>query len=241
MAVFLPYNGTFVQEKGNIDIWLIETSQYNEDTFSSINLDNSENKRYQQFYFDRHRVLFKKVKQAQRYILSHYLNCKSDAIVFDSSQHGKPYVINPQSNLCFNLSHSKTTALLALGINQSIGIDIEYHSDRRILDLADRFFSPKEVKAIQSLENETEKVELFFHIWALKEAFIKAIGLGLKYPLDSFTVPISKDAHRFLLKDNQGKAWYLSAFKKEQAAMGLCTDFSRPKLNFYDFNKTFLK
>ena len=74
--------------------------------------------------------------------------------------------------------------------NSEIGIDVENIREYRPR-VAQKVFSSKE---IDILENSKNKNEVFFRIWTLKESFVKAIGIGISYPMKTC---------EFLLKDNE--------------------------------------
>ncbi len=56
-------------------------------------------------------------------------------------------------------------------------------------DIACRYFSPVESAAYLSVA-DSEKPDTFFNCWTRKEAFIKAVGEGLSFPLDEFEVSL---------------------------------------------------
>jgi 4'-phosphopantetheinyl transferase len=73
---------------------------------------------------------------------------------------------------------------------------------RPLTDMADlvrRFFAPAEVAAWEAVSPERQ-AEAFFCGWTRKEAFIKAIGDGLSYPLDRFVVSLHPDQPAQLLE-----------------------------------------
>ncbi|AFY54564.1 phosphopantetheine--protein transferase [Rivularia sp. PCC 7116] len=83
-------------------------------------------------------------------------------------------------NLNFNVSHSENFALYAIGLNNSIGVDLEcINSKTDVVSLAQRFFSPREFAVIESAPQEQQQ-QLFFRYWTCKEAYLKATGTGLK-------------------------------------------------------------
>jgi 4'-phosphopantetheinyl transferase len=115
---------------------------------------------------------------------------------------GKPFL--PNSSLRFNLSHASGTALLALGWEHDLGVDIEDASRRLdFANIAARFFAPQERQALEDLP-EAEQPAAFFRCWTAKEAYIKALGGGLSIPLDSFTVSLDGEGSPALRSTNTG-------------------------------------
>ncbi len=105
-----------------------------------------------------------------------------------TGEHGKPYF--KCGMMHFNLSHSHGYAMCAVSDNE-IGCDIEKVTDLN-LPLAKRFFAPDEYNALIGLNTEAERTDMFFRLWTLKESFIKAVGLGMSLPLDSFCITAAK-------------------------------------------------
>ena len=71
-----------------------------------------------------------------------------------------------------------------------MGIDIE--QERTLADMmsiAGRFFSTAEARELATLSGE-QRAHAFHRCWARKEAYIKALGLGLSLPLESFRVSL---------------------------------------------------
>jgi 4'-phosphopantetheinyl transferase len=164
------------------------------------------------------RYLQEKYIQAQyhlRYLLGLYLDITPDEVEFILGEHGKPYLKNNSGGsdfkLQFNISHSKDYSVLAFTKDREIGVDIEKIDEKSYLELADRFFSKKEKKLLHAHDSDIEAVKLgFYRLWTRKEAYLKAIGLGLHYPLDAFSVNIA-DEPKFL-DDNVAAKWSLGSF-----------------------------
>ena len=90
----------------------------------------------------------------------------------------------------FNLSH--TEGLLAFAVSRDrVGVDVEWVTrPGRTVELADRYFAKSEVDALRALPEAAQR-DRFFDLWTLKEAYIKARGMGLAIPLRDFAYDLS--------------------------------------------------
>ena len=96
-------------------------------------------------------------------------------------------------------SRSRSEGMVAAAVSGAcrIGVDIEavgaHGADS---GLARQFFSLPEIEALEAMD-PSEREDRFFRIWTLKEAYIKARGLGFLLPLDSFALLPGPDGIRF--------------------------------------------
>ena len=137
-----------------------------------------------------------------RVILGRYLNVSPEEVEFEYHPNGKPALSSRllHAALCFNLSHSDELLLLAVTYHRAVGIDLEtIHSDLEVENLAEQFFSPAERVELQALPSD-RRLASFFCGWTRKEAYLKARGEGLTYPLDQFTVSMDCDQPAQLLE-----------------------------------------
>jgi 4'-phosphopantetheinyl transferase len=151
-------------------------------------LADDERERAARFRFERDRSRYIAGRGMLRELLGRYLGCTPGALEFSYSEFGKPEL--PDSELRFNLAHSGDLALFAFGLHDALGVDVE--AERPLRDapgIARRFFSERERAALASLP-EDQQTAAFFRCWTRKEAFIKAVGEGLSYPLDGFDVTL---------------------------------------------------
>lgn len=140
---------------------------------------------------------------------------------FDYGQHGKPVLSRrfTASALSFNASHSGERLLIGLGQGVDIGVDIECH--RSLVDrdgLVRRYFSRAENEAYFRLPAEARE-QAFFGCWTRKEAFVKALGRGLSFPLKDFDVGFSEGVEGLLfLQGNpaESETWHLEGFEPEK-------------------------
>lgn len=101
--------------------------------------------------------------------------------------------VENQADLRFNLSHTRQAALIGVSIGRELGIDIEWHRPMKDLDaMARAVMSDLELKQWQSLRPE-DQTRGFYNLWTRKEAYLKAIGLGLFRSLQEVTVPVSSE------------------------------------------------
>jgi len=143
-------------------------------------LSQEEQGRADRFCFPKHRKRFIVSHGALRAILSRYMSVEPQAVAYRNNDYGKPFLVD--SLIEFNLSHSHLLALIAVAERRRIGVDVEWMRENiEYESIARRFFSPQEAANVKSIPS-------FFHCWTRKEAYIKAQGMGLSIPLDSFDV-----------------------------------------------------
>ncbi|MEO8211506.1 MAG: 4'-phosphopantetheinyl transferase superfamily protein [bacterium] len=152
-----------------------------------------------------------------RNILSDYLSIKPSLITFSYYEKGKPYINN--SFIKFNLAHSHNYAVFAFTPGKEVGIDIEYYRELQdALQIAKRYFSKSEIEEFENTSHENIKIA-FFNCWTRKEAFIKAVGEGLSYPLADFSVTLNPEDPKILwikTKPNEIKKWSLHDIKVKE-------------------------
>ena len=155
-------------------------------------LAGDERSKADRFYFSRDRERFVVARGVLRALLGRYLNRAPESLAFSYSTHGKP-ALDSESDadaIRFNLSHSHGTALYAVTRGREIGVDLEFiRSDLEAEQIAERFFSQREIVTLRTLPLRLRKYA-FFLCWTRKEAYIKAIGEGLSMPLDQFDVSL---------------------------------------------------
>ena len=154
-------------------------------------LNKEECSRMMGYRSEKRRNLFIASRAALRLILGYFLHEKSpDAIKFSFNTSGKPFLDDASSQIQFNLSHSHDCVVIGITKNSAIGVDIEFMQARsRMLDIAEHYFHHSELKAINNAlvtEGNVVALRLFYKIWALKEAFIKADGRGMDISGSSF-------------------------------------------------------
>ncbi|MGC4019657.1 MAG: 4'-phosphopantetheinyl transferase superfamily protein [Muricomes sp.] len=175
-------------------------------------LDADENfsvSRYK-LYDDRMRSASGKI--LARILLAEYLKCPIGDIRIKKGKYGKPIVDSAcgQDILQYNVSHSGDMVALAFTKVRAVGIDIEEQkSIPEYRELAENFFTLEESSRIMKEKN----IDLFFQYWTAKEAYVKALGLGLYKDFKSFYIEGQKVFDNGRLED---KWVILSAHKAEK-------------------------
>lgn len=147
----------------------------------------------------------------QRRILADYLETDPNTLEFNRNENGKPFLKG--SDLQFNVSHSHDRLLIAVTTGRLIGVDIEFRRTGVQMDsIAERWFSPAELTFFQGSENPQR---VFFELWSKKEAYVKALGLGIFHELNSFTVPLAGDATLPTLGKNRD--WFFQTLEIDPA------------------------
>lgn len=183
-----------VIDYGAVHVWRADLNQECDRVMKLWNrLAPDEQKKANRFYFKSDRVHFIVARGALRDILSHYLDVSPQSIEFSYGPFGKPDLMGRAagSHLRFNVSHSNGIAVYAIARNREIGVDLELiREEPALLDIAERFFSPLEILALREIPRERQSVA-FFNCWTRKEAYVKALGDGIPYGMDRFTVSLA--------------------------------------------------
>jgi 4'-phosphopantetheinyl transferase len=182
-----------------IHIWSVRTTAPDAivSEFQSL-VSPDEQTQATRFCFTHLRSSFVLARGALRLLLGAYLDAAPTGIQLLRGPKGKPSLPAP-ARIQFNTSHSGALATFGFALDCEIGVDVEHF--RPIPDMqeiASRFFSEEEASEIISVP-ASEREHAFFLCWTRKEAYIKAIGLGLSTPLDGFVVSVRPDERARLI------------------------------------------
>jgi 4'-phosphopantetheinyl transferase len=185
---------------GQVDIWLTSLAGVGDELRLAYRrlLSAAERERWQRFLVEGARLQHLVARALVRTTLSRYAGVPEDAWQFEPNRYGRPYVSQPTAfrDLYFNLSHSDGLVACAISKSRHIGVDVEnIRRDLDILALAPSVFAPPEVASVRQSPPE-DRTHYFFSYWTLKEAYIKARGMGLSLALDGFWFDLSGAAPR---------------------------------------------
>lgn len=173
-----------------VHVWITEPEQIEEprllEAYLGV-LNPEEREKQRKFYFERHRRQYLVSHALVRLTLSRYAAVRPEQWSFRTNSYGRPEVLwEGGPRLHFNLSHTEGMAVVAVALDAEVGVDVEdSHRPGETVGIADHYFAPAEVATLRALPVERQQ-ERFFEYWTLKEAYIKARGMGLSLPLEQF-------------------------------------------------------
>jgi 4'-phosphopantetheinyl transferase len=184
----------FSLQPDEVHLWIFRLDQVTDlgllDTCQAL-LDQDEIERYSRFHFKEHRQQFLLSHALVRITLSRYAQVEPEAWHFVTNVYGRPEIANREfAWLRFNLSHTNGKAVCAIASYLDVGVDVEdcWRLDQ-IMEVADLLFTSEELAVLNALPAEHQRAR-FFEYWTLKEAYLKARGLGLNLPLSKFAFDI---------------------------------------------------
>lgn len=167
-----------------IEIYLVDTSSIKDEEFDKYyNVVRKE----RQIKIDRYkRYEDKKLSLAVGIALKNALqnnNVDYFNATFCVTDKGKVYLENNKDDLHFNVSHSGKYAVAVIS-NQEVGVDVQQikpYNEK----VVKKCFTEKEKVHFYKIEEAQRDLE-FATIWAMKESYLKAIGIGITEKLDGF-------------------------------------------------------
>jgi 4'-phosphopantetheinyl transferase len=184
-----------------LELWLADPGDLAESAVEeacAALLDDAERARAARFRFDRHRREYLATHALTRVALSHAHPLPPQAWRFSVNQYGKPSPI-PECGLRFNQSNSVELAVCLVArstanpgaataeVGAEVGVDVEsFARAEEIVPLAPRVFSAAERAQLDALP-AAERPDRALSLWTLKEAYIKARGIGLSLPLQGIS------------------------------------------------------
>lgn len=109
-------------------------------------------------------------------------------LVLERNEYGKPSV-KGYPDFHFNLSHAGGYVVLGYGA-APLGVDIERIRGQNE-KMAKRVLTEREYQYI-SEGNADMRDARFFHLWTMKEAYLKMTGQGISVPLNSFEIDVER-------------------------------------------------
>lgn len=145
-------------------------------------------------------------------------------MTFAATEAGKPYITTPDVNppIAFNISHDSSLVAMAFGPGSDdppafrIGVDVmkaalpRPEPFRKFVNTFKAQLTATETRILLSVP-EDEGIRIFFWIWTLKEAYTKALGLGMGFDFGRIEYDFTKDI--FTVDGSIPSGWRLVRFE----------------------------
>ncbi|WKY17087.1 hypothetical protein Q1695_001589 [Nippostrongylus brasiliensis] len=110
-----------------------------------------------------------------------------EEIQFGRTEKGKPYLLHPaDTKFGLNITHQGDYVGFASSCTSKIGVDLMRLDKERAGKTADEYInsmaksaSPEELRMMRGQPTEAMKMTMFYRYWCLKEAILKATGVGI--------------------------------------------------------------
>jgi 4'-phosphopantetheinyl transferase len=181
--------------RDEVHLWTIERDRGADVALLSECLSLAERQRARRLRVKQRRESFIYNRALARHILASYAGLTPQRVPLTTSPGGKPLwdssSADASDSLSFNLSHRGDLAILAISRNRAVGVDLEVVDASNDHDaIASQALSPRELALYGQLPPE-QRPPAVLRTWTCKEAFLKALGVGLSRPLAQLEVTFS--------------------------------------------------
>lgn len=155
-------------------------------------LTETDRARRDRFRHEADRRMFVLGRTMARLLVARTVGCEPQSWTWREGPHGRPEIAAPSSSVHFNLAHSAGLVACAVAHGREVGVDVE-HLGRRPLETAivERYCAPSEAADIRTRGGDWHARFLVY--WTLKEAYLKARGLGIAVPLAEIAFDVVDD------------------------------------------------
>jgi len=204
--------------KADVYIWYCATPKTDGGSGDVLarHLSLEERARRDRFRFDEDRRTYTVAHDLLRRSLSRNADVAPADWQFAVDRHGKPSIKNADGHaraLSFNLSSTRGYAACAIAGSGAVGVDIErIDQPDRVQDVAERYFSEDEIAWIKQAPAAARNARVI-ELWTLKEAYLKALGIGLSGSLNDVSFGIGPDMRVTCPAVLNSNEWHFALFK----------------------------
>lgn len=150
-------------------------------------LAEEEYRKYSKLHFSKDRDIYLTAHVLLRVVLSKYAHVPPEAWAFTSNRFGRPEILSREegaASLRFSLSRTRGMVVCGIARSMEIGVDVEEVRPLNDLETLSNHVLTEGEQSWLRRRAEHERLESFFQLWTLKEAYLKAKGVGLSQPLN---------------------------------------------------------
>lgn len=204
--------------KATVDLWLLDLHHGGAPEGFWATLSADERDRAGRFHFAEDRQRFVVGRGVLRHLVGRYLDQPPGEIVFTYNAWGKPG-LPAGVPIEFNSSGTAEMALYAFSGGAVLGVDIEQvRADFEWEEISAAFFDPAETAYLARLPIP-ERHRVFYRHWTIREALVKAQGVGLSEPLPAFDFTPLVGGNPVSFNDASGARWSCLSFAPAEQAV----------------------
>ena len=192
--------------QNNCHIWTIRLDQGRDCVlFLKRVLSPLEKLESEKFYDEIDQNRFIVGRSLLKILIHQYTSQEPATMDFLRTEEGKPHLAD--SALQFSKSASGEIGLVAFSQRADVGVDVE--KTRRLADieqLSRKHFAAPEINIICNAP-VSDRPRLFFAAWTRKESVLKALGHGLKFGLDRFSVSLENSREFSVMFQQNNLKW----------------------------------
>lgn len=178
----------------SLDVWFVPLDN---EPSHEIQLSADELERASRFRFPVHRQRFLAARRALRQVLGWWTETPPSRVSIGYGANGKP-LLQGDTVRHFNVSHSEDLAVIALSFGAVVGVDLEMIRPIDDIESMLRIVFSEAERTRPELIDHSSREQTFFRGWTRKEAYLKAIGVGLSVSLHAVTVDLDPIFPRLL-------------------------------------------
>ncbi len=167
--------------------------RHDADEINTGMVSQEEIERSKKFRFENDRNRFLHVRTQLRIHLAEFMGQSPKEIEFQYGEQGKPVLIG-NYDIHFNTTHTDGISIISISQIGSVGVDIEKIRPFKVDGVIETAFTPFEKEQVHS--SGTDSLEIFFRIWTAKEAYVKAHGAGLSFPIKELEFDSNRKLYR---------------------------------------------
>ena len=183
----MPGAPTQIIASGTAHLWFLDTGSFREPSTTHrwlARLEDHERIRYAAFGTPEARRGYLGTRALARTALARYSGRPAECLRFRTDRLGRPGMTSPSMpDLSFSLAKTGELAVGLFAFGLDVGVDVELVAPIEAVEMAGGFFSGEEAAELSRLD-EDGRLSRFYELWTLREAYLKARGVGLTLPLD---------------------------------------------------------
>ncbi len=214
---------------GRVGVWYVRTREVSAAALAATRaiLTAEEQQRWSRFLFEKNKHEFLVTRALERGVLATCLGKRPAELAFVRNDYGRP-ALSPAVPLRFNLTNTLELVACAVTSDREVGVDTEplARADT-VIEVAPTVFRDTERAMLDRLDLPARRRRAV-ELWTLKEAYMKARGMGMSLPVQEFEIHYgTNDEPELRVHDtitDDPSRWVLTTRQVGDHLVGLCVE-----------------